>query len=590
MPASRKHQTGVPGAAYYIIAFMALSTLAILAGMLGAWFWLSRPVNLGPETDRLADLAERILREQYVPAANISREPPVEASMDRGGRRTHWRAHRFAVTLPRELDASAFKEQLRKELSNHFVKLLDKERDPAAGRERVSLYTDDIPFAEITIVNSGRQAAEAHRSDLRNSSEMAANLVEDVLESLGSGAIYARGVTEDREDLGARWRYTAFQAELPPGLTIGELRARIEAANTLPGVAASTSPNLPEGVDILLTIAGKPCVGLACATSPAPARDSDDSGGAAALLGKGIAGSDPAEPESEAPDAETQPDYPEITPPMPPEARDPQPEPEPAPETEPDPGMEEDARAPDTPDEPAPPAPRSARQAPPLTGTAPARIAILIDDGGNNSTHTDRILALDNRLTLAILPNTPFGVETAERGAELGFEIMLHMPMETEGSNGRAAEGTIYTHMDDEEIQKLTRAALDQFPMATGANNHTGSRYTSDKAKMEVFLEVLRERGLFFVDSVTGSRTVAYETAVEMGIPAARRDVFLDNDTSEASVSAQFEELLRLARQRGYAIGIGHFQSPATATVLAREIPALKQANIELVHVSELLQ
>ena len=134
MPASRKHQAGVPGAAYYIIAFMALSTLAILAGMLGAWFWLSRPVNLGPETDRLADLAERILREQYVPAANISREPPVEASMDRGGRRTIG-AHRFAVTLPRELDAGAFKEQLRKELSNHFVKLLIKS-DPAAGRER----------------------------------------------------------------------------------------------------------------------------------------------------------------------------------------------------------------------------------------------------------------------------------------------------------------------------------------------------------------------------------------------------------------------------------------------------------------------
>jgi polysaccharide deacetylase 2 family uncharacterized protein YibQ len=240
--------------------------------------------------------------------------------------------------------------------------------------------------------------------------------------------------------------------------------------------------------------------------------------------------------------------------------------------------------------EKAPAAETPAPQAMALPPGGKIRLAVLIDDGGNNSSHGDRILALDSRLTLAILPNTPFAAEIAEEGAEKGFEIMLHMPMETDSETVQSVPGTVFTKMGKEEIQKLTNAAIDQIPHVVGINNHTGSKFTSNREKMDFVLEVLKDRGLYFIDSVTIHTSVAFDAAREMGVPTARRDVFLDDATDIGSVRRQWAILLETAQKHGQAIGIGHFQCPATAKVLAEEIPKLAEAGIELVHASELLQ
>ena len=42
--------------------------------------------------------------------------------------------------------------------------------------------------------------------------------------------------------------------------------------------------------------------------------------------------------------------------------------------------------------------------------------------------------------------------------------------------------------------------------------------------------------------------------------------------------------------KNGRAIGIGHFQKPNTAKVLAAEIPRLAEKGITLVHASELVE
>ena len=139
-------------------------------------------------------------------------------------------------------------------------------------------------------------------------------------------------------------------------------------------------------------------------------------------------------------------------------------------------------------------------------------------------------------------------------------------------------------------IQELTNKAIDQIPYIVGINNHTGSKFTSNKKKMGFVLEVLKQRGLFFIDSVTIGTSVAYEAAMAAGVPTARRNVFLDNEDNVDSVRRQYEQLLQMARENGSAIGIGHFQHAATARVLADEIPKLADAHIELVHASELVQ
>lgn len=215
------------------------------------------------------------------------------------------------------------------------------------------------------------------------------------------------------------------------------------------------------------------------------------------------------------------------------------------------------------------------------------KVAIILDDGGYGNGYTEKILSLEGDLTLAILPNTPFAAYTAVRGAEEGFEILLHMPMEI-SVTAKPFPGQITTAMEESEIQQLTREALAQIPGITGVNNHTGSLYTRNREHMDMFLKILKEQDLFFVDSRTIIGSVGYEAAVAMGIPAAARDIFLDHDGSQQSIRKQFQALIDRAKTKGHAIGIGHFRHN-TATVLEQELPRLEAEGVRLVHVSELL-
>lgn len=551
--------------AYYALAFMGLATVFIVTGMLAASFWLSRPINLSPQTDRLANVLEQTLLDNYIPPANIERSPGVPESTERDETLTRWTSHAFTVTLPPQLNSAGFKEQMRKDMNAHLVKVLDEERAPDSPGDVFSLYYDNLPFARLTVISGTTGDDPLARSDLRTASSQLADLVADVLAALGTETAPTRSGAEDREDLNALWRYTAFTAVLPPGLSLGALKEQLEAGNTIPDVVFSTDPQLEPGVSLLVTVAGKPAVGLSVVIAPGPAPEIPEPVSLTGALEGTLRGSEPDEGAAIEPPL---PDGDMVETPVAPDAMAP---------TETGPAYSE------TPVEtPTSDAPRDLSR--------PALLAIIIDDGGNSAVHSERILALDNRLTLAILPNTPAAIDTAERGAALGFEIMLHMPMETDSGSEEAVEGTLFTAMGKAEIQKLTNAALDQIPHVAGVNNHTGSKFTSNKKKMGFCLEVLAERDLFFVDSFTTHTSVAYQTAVEMGIPAARRDVFLDNEMTVEGVRAQFAVLLEAARRQGTAIGIGHFQSPATAKVLAEEIPKLAEANIELVHASELVQ
>lgn len=553
---------GGPGIAYYMFFFMGIATLVIVTGLLAASFWLARPVNLVPATNHLADVLEQTLRDNYVPPENIERAAPVEEATDRDGIPTRWTTHAFTVTLPGRLNRDGFKTRLRKDMSAHFVKLVENVDEPESDRARLALYLDDLAFAEITLVPAATGQADMPRSDLRQQSDHVTDQVARALEALELTPPPVREEAEERADPEALWRYTRFAVTLPPGMTLGALKEQIEIRDTLPGVSVRAAPRGETDIDILIRIAGKPCVGLACTLTPETAPDPEEPEPVSGPADDVITGSDPEEmPPSDAPASrEETAEYLAIP--------------------------EDDRTAPAAPAlEPEPPGPRGESPDP-----SRARIAIIIDDGGYNNGQADRFLALDNRLTLAILPNTPHGTEMAERGAALGFEIMLHMPMETESGSETAVPGTLFTAMGREEILALTRKALDQVPHAAGVNNHTGSKFTANREKMGYCLEVVAEHGLFFVDSVTKHTSVAYDVAAAAGVPAGRRDIFLDNDGDEARIREQFEILIDRARERGQAIGIGHFQSPATAAVLAAEIPRLAGENIDLVHVSELVQ
>jgi polysaccharide deacetylase 2 family uncharacterized protein YibQ len=218
----------------------------------------------------------------------------------------------------------------------------------------------------------------------------------------------------------------------------------------------------------------------------------------------------------------------------------------------------------------------------------PPRIAIIIDDLGYDKSIAGEFINLDLPLTLSILPFTPFTGSIAQRARKGGREVMLHLPMEPRSyPRTNPGDGVLLVSMDRDTILTVLDSDLGEIPYVAGVNNHMGSRFTESREKMAVVLSELKRRGLYFVDSKTSRESVAYDLAKQMEIRTARRDVFLDNDLSEAALGIQMDRLLNLARHKGHAIGIGHPHKETLWFLTGLQLSLKKE--VDVVPVSRLL-
>ncbi len=223
-------------------------------------------------------------------------------------------------------------------------------------------------------------------------------------------------------------------------------------------------------------------------------------------------------------------------------------------------------------------------------GSQSCKIAIIIDDAGYSMNGTmEKLLKLSEPLTISILPDEKCSRQIAEQAYKKGFEVMVHMPMQDSTYTRSSYKWTIMPNMSQEMVKTQIQGAINSIPYATGLNNHMGSKVTENKEVMSYCLDAIKERGFYFVDSLTSSRSVAYKLAKDKGLYAGRRDIFLDNENSSSYVSARMNELIALAKRKGYAIGIGHVTKQVTANVLAEMLPQLKKENIEIVPASALV-
>ncbi len=216
------------------------------------------------------------------------------------------------------------------------------------------------------------------------------------------------------------------------------------------------------------------------------------------------------------------------------------------------------------------------------------RLAIIIDDLGYDRSTADAVLALGFPLTVSVLPHLPLSSELAEEAQRRGDQVMLHLPMESEADGAKPEDIELRVGMSATQVDAALAGMLETVPYATGVNNHQGSRATADPALMQALMPALRQRGLFFVDSRTDAKTVAYDMAERAGVPAASRKVFLDDVASRGAILKQLDLAARDAQRDGFTIAIGH-PRPATIAALAEGVPPLEARGIHLVFASELV-
>lgn len=241
---------------------------------------------------------------------------------------------------------------------------------------------------------------------------------------------------------------------------------------------------------------------------------------------------------------------------------------------------------------PAPmPVPQWMRNAMPApeAGAKPM-IAVILDDLGPNQAGTEAAIDLPPPITLAFLPYAENLPKLTAKARAAGHELLVHVPMEPDGEGGEdPGPQVLLTRLGPDEVLKRLRWDLDRFDHYVGINNHMGSKFTKDPARLAIVFKELKKRGLLFIDSRTTAETAARRVAEEIGVPFAERQVFLDNIRSIENLRESLAELEALARKGGSAIAIGHPHG-ITLKALREWLPSLEGKGFALVPVSAIVR
>ncbi len=247
------------------------------------------------------------------------------------------------------------------------------------------------------------------------------------------------------------------------------------------------------------------------------------------------------------------------------------------------------AWAPDVVPEPADENPMVAFAVPSTAQRGRPAVAIVIDDMGVDRARSLRMIDLEGPLTLSLMTYADNLPDLAARARRGGHEVMAHLPMEPIDPKENPGKGALRVGMDEAAIRATLAADLDTWNGYVGINNHMGSKFTTDRARMNVVMMELKARGLLWLDSKTIQGSAGTAAAQAAGVPYIERDVFIDNEQTVEAVLAQLAEAEKVARGRGTAIAIGH-PHDATLEALARWLPEAGRKGIALVPVTEVLR
>lgn len=228
---------------------------------------------------------------------------------------------------------------------------------------------------------------------------------------------------------------------------------------------------------------------------------------------------------------------------------------------------------------------------PPLFQDQPL-LAIVIDDFGNNYGPVAKgLLELPMALTASILPDQRRSDRVEKEARKRGHAVFMHLPMEPlDWPESNPGPGAVFAGIGADS----TRILLDQhaagYRRLDGLNNHMGSRASQDTEVVNAILDWSGERDLLVLDSWTHHKSKISLLAGAHGRPPLRADLFLDGEgEDEAAIAENLLELSELARERGWAIGIGHPRRE-TLEILKRMQPRLTDYGFRFVTLPALVE
>ncbi|MFP4548719.1 MAG: divergent polysaccharide deacetylase family protein [Fidelibacterota bacterium] len=221
-----------------------------------------------------------------------------------------------------------------------------------------------------------------------------------------------------------------------------------------------------------------------------------------------------------------------------------------------------------------------------------AKMAIIIDDFGYSSGQAvQKLLELDIDITVAIIPGRRFSSWTSRQAAKNGKEVIIHMPMasDQEHLNNGESRFILSNDLSADEIQERVNRAFANIPNAVGMNNHMGSIATTQVDVVIPLVKALKQKKLYFIDSLTSPLSVVYENCLINDVPTGKRRYFLDNVREKEAIIKQLRLSIRYARENGQIIVTGH-ANPETLSAINYLQESGELAEVNILPASKLLE
>lgn len=225
-------------------------------------------------------------------------------------------------------------------------------------------------------------------------------------------------------------------------------------------------------------------------------------------------------------------------------------------------------------------------------------MSIVIDDFGSyDQSGVETLLKCKVPLTCAIMPNVDNSESNFKTISELGHEVILHMPMQSHVNLPEDWYGPVYiANYDTPEAAKTKlEKCMKQFQNIKGFNVHIGSGVTRNKKLMTAIYEFAKEHNLYFLDSRTIETHATEEACKDTNSIYLGRDVFLeaDKNRSYSGVKFRLNEAAQIAKEKGYAIAIGHVGAEGgenTAKAILDTLPEIEKMGVKIVPLSEIYE
>ncbi|MBI4184821.1 MAG: divergent polysaccharide deacetylase family protein [Proteobacteria bacterium] len=213
------------------------------------------------------------------------------------------------------------------------------------------------------------------------------------------------------------------------------------------------------------------------------------------------------------------------------------------------------------------------------------RVAVVIAGLGMGAAATDAAIhRLPGFVTLSFAAYAKDLQQKIDAARAARHEVLIELPMEPFyyplNDPGPSA---LLTSLPPEENMDRLLWALSRFSGYVGVTNYMGSRFTASAEHMQPVLQVLRDRGLLYLESQAGAQPggpgQTVSIAASLGLPLAVSDLTIDGQAARAAIDAALAELEARARKAGAAVGVGS-PYPVTIERVAAWLPTLAERGL----------